>query len=102
MQGRNGGTDIEDRPVDTIGEGKSGVNGESSIDIYRILCVKQRAGCYMTQGAQPGALWWPRGVRRMEGSEAQVGGDVCIIMADLHCCMAKKKIQHCNFPPFKK
>ena len=38
--GKYGGTDIENRLVDTVGEGKSGKNGESSIDIYTLLCIK--------------------------------------------------------------
>ena len=49
--------------------------------------VKNRC---ITQGAQPGALRCPRGV----GSgleEAQEGGDICIILADLHCRVAETK-----------
>ena len=38
--GKYGGIDIENRLVDTVGEGKSGKNGESSIDIYTLLCIK--------------------------------------------------------------
>ena len=30
--------------MDTVGEGESGMNGESSIDIYIPPCVKQIAG----------------------------------------------------------
>ena len=36
--------DIENGFVDTVGEGKSGVNGESSIDIYTLLHVKYITG----------------------------------------------------------
>ena len=43
--------------------------------------------CCITQGAQSGTLWQPRGVGWGEGRETQEGGDVCIIMADLHCCI---------------
>ena len=35
---------IEIRLADTVREGKSGTNGESSIDAYREPCVKQIAG----------------------------------------------------------
>ena len=42
----------------------------------------------ITQGAQPGALWWPRGVGRGSGREAQEG-DICILMADSHCHTAE-------------
>ena len=35
--------------------------------------------------------------------EAQEGGDRCIIMADLHCCMAETNATLVsNFPPIKK
>ena len=47
---------------------------------------------YGTQGAQPSsALWQPRGVGwgGVLGGEIQEGGDICILMADSHCCMAE-------------
>ena len=37
-------TDIEKGFVDTVGEGKSGMNGESNIDIYTLRCIEQNAG----------------------------------------------------------
>ena len=30
--------------MDMVGEGESGMNGESSVDIYTLPCVKQIAG----------------------------------------------------------
>ena len=33
-------TDIEKGLVDTVGEGKSGMNRESNIDIYTLPCVE--------------------------------------------------------------
>ena len=44
MEGRNGDTDTENRLVDTAGEGKSGMNRESSLDIYILPCVNEIAG----------------------------------------------------------
>ena len=46
--------------------------------------------CYVTQGPQPSALWrhparWD-GVG--DGRNVQEGGDICILMTDLGCCMA--------------
>ena len=43
MQGKNRDSDIENGLVDTVGEGERGVNGESSVDIYILPCVKQIA-----------------------------------------------------------
>ena len=40
MQVRNGDTDVENGVVDTVGEGKRGANGESSINIFKLSCVK--------------------------------------------------------------
>ena len=51
--------------------------------------------CCITQGTQPGTLWWSRGVRWGEGlREAQERGDLYIVVTDLHCCIAE--IQHCK------
>ena len=46
------------------GEGGGGINWESSIKTYTLPYVKHRASgtLYITQGAQPSALWGPRGV----------------------------------------
>ena len=41
MQGRNGDSAIENRLVDTGGEGVNEMNEESSIDIYTLPWVKQ-------------------------------------------------------------
>ena len=59
MQGRNGDTDAENGPVNPVWEGESGMNGESNINIYTLLCAKWIAGeklLYVTQGAHLGAL----------------------------------------------
>ena len=44
MQRKNGDTDVENRLMDAVGKGESRMNGESSIDIYVLPCVKQIAG----------------------------------------------------------
>ena len=43
MQGRNIGSDTENRPVATAGKGEGGMDWESSIDIHKLSCVKQIA-----------------------------------------------------------
>ena len=47
--------------------------------------------CYVTQGAQPSALW--RHPERCDGvgdgRNFQEGGDIRILMTDLGCCMAE-------------
>ena len=77
---------MENGLVDTVGELKSEINRESSIDIYIQPCAKQIASenlLYNTE-SQPGALMIQR-----DGIGGGEGGNICIIMADLHCCMAE-------------
>ena len=40
MKGGKGDADVENRPGDTVGEGESGANGESSINTYTPLGVR--------------------------------------------------------------
>ena len=40
MKGRNRDIDVEDRHVDTVGEGEGGMNWEIRIDLYTLPCVK--------------------------------------------------------------
>ena len=40
LQGSNGDTDIENKPLDTEGEGEGGTNGESSMETYTLPYVK--------------------------------------------------------------
>ena len=44
LQGRNGHTDVKNGFVDVVGKGESGMNGERSINIYTLSCVKWTAG----------------------------------------------------------
>ena len=44
MQGGNADTDVENELVDTAGEGESGPNGKSSINIYTLSDVGWIAG----------------------------------------------------------
>ena len=64
-----------------------------------VLSIWLVRSCHITQGAQAGAL---RGVGRGEGREAQEGGDICIILAELHCCKAKTNtVLQSYIPPIK-
>ena len=44
MEGRNEDAVVENGLVDTVGEGENGMNGENSINIYTVSCVKLIAG----------------------------------------------------------
>ena len=73
--------------MDTVGERKSGTNGESSIDIYTHPCVRQSAGEKLLHNTGSPAwcpmMTWRGGVGG--GRETQEEGDACIIMAHLRC-----------------
>ena len=88
MQGRNGEADVENRLVNTTGEGDGGTNGESSTETYPLPNVEETANGKLPQsaGAQPSALCNQRGGR---GWEAPEGGDICTLAADSHCCTAE-------------
>ena len=65
--------------------------------------------CCITQGAQPGYLWWPRWVGRGKGSAAQEGGDIyqfssvpqlCPTLCDPMDCSTPCLPVHYQFPEF--
>ena len=71
--------------------------------IYTITCKTDSWWKAVTQGPQAGALWWPRGMGSEERRMAQEGGDICVIIADVCCRMAKTNTTlQSNFPPIKK
>ena len=70
----------------------SGRNGENSIHIHPLSCIKWIVGekvLYKTGSTVWHSVVTYRGWGGGEGREAQEGGDICIIMADLCCCMAE-------------
>ena len=86
MQRRNG--DVENRLVDTVEEGERGTNGESSISICIVSGVKWLVGEKLLCGkgitVWTSVMTWRDGIEA--GREDREGGNVCVIMADLHCC----------------
>ena len=60
MQNRKRDTDIQNRLLDSVGEGKSGMFRENSIETSILSRVKQ-VGC-MRQVLRAGALGRPRGI----------------------------------------
>ena len=91
LQGRNGNVHVKNGLVDTVGEGKSGTNGESSVGICTLQYVKSIAGKKLLYNT--GSPAWCSGMtlrgRMGEGREAQKGDDICVIMANFPCCMAE-------------
>ena len=79
LQGNSRDTELENRFVDIAWERESRANWESSMETYAI--------CSVMQGAQPSALWQPRGAG--DGREIPDGGAISIPVADPCWCMAK-------------
>ena len=69
MHGQNGDSYIKNRVVNTAGEGETGTNGESSIDIYTLLCVKQTVIAKLLNNT--GGPVWHSVMGWGEGREAQ-------------------------------
>ena len=68
MQNRKRDTDVQNRLLDSVGEGEGGMFRENSIEICILSRVKQVG--YMRQVLGPDALGRPRGIRwrgRREG-----------------------------------
>ena len=88
LQGKNGDTDVENGLVDTVWEGVSGTNGESSIDVYTLLCGKWIVGEKLLYNTGT-SVWcsvmtWKCGIG---GKEGGARGKGYIYMADSCCCM---------------
>ena len=64
LQGNNRDADVENRFVDTVGDGEDGTNWDSSTETYTLPNVKQIASrnSLYDRELKPGALWQPRGV----------------------------------------
>ena len=94
MKSHTKSTDVEKGLADTVGEGESGMNGKSSIDIYTLLCVKQIAsGKLLCNTGSP--TWCSVMTSKCgmgEEREVQEGRDICIIMDDFYCCTAETNI----------
>ena len=79
--------------------------GEMDRHIYNTVCKIDRVwSCCTAQGAQLGALGWPRWVEwgRGGGREVQEGRDVCRDITDsLHCTAESSTTLESNYTPIK-
>ena len=90
MQNRKRDTDVQNRLLDSVGEGKGGMFRENSIETSILSRVKQitSPGWMHEMGAQGWCTGKTRGMER----EAGVGigmGNTCKSMADSCQCVAK-------------
>ena len=64
-----------EQTVDTTGEGKSGTNGESSIDIYTLSCVRQTANKKLLYNNREPSLMLCDDLKGWDGGQGGGKGD---------------------------
>ena len=92
MQNRKRYTDVQNRLLDSVGEGKGGMFLENSIETCILSMVKQicSSGWMHETSARGGALGRPGGIRWRGRREGGIGmGNTCNSMADSCQCMTK-------------
>ena len=92
MKNRKGDTDVQNRLLDSVGEGEGGMFRENSIE----MCVLSRVKETTSPGwmHETGARGWCTGKTQRDRVEREVGGGIwmwntCKSMADSCQCMAK-------------
>ena len=92
MQNRKRDTDVQNRILDSVGEGKGGMFRENSIETSILSRVKQiTSPGWMHETSAQG---WRTGKTQRDGMEREVGagigmGNTCKSMADSCQCKAK-------------
>ena len=92
MQNRKRDTDVQNRLLDSVGEGEGGMFQESSIETCILSRVKQISSPgWMHETSAQG---WCTGMTQRDGVGREVGvgirmGNTCKSMADSCQCMAK-------------
>ena len=92
MQNRKRDTDVQNRLLDSVGEGEGGMFRENSIETCILSRVKQfTSPCWMHETS---ALAWCTGKTQRDRVEREVGGGIgmgntCKSMADSCQCMRK-------------
>ena len=92
MQNRQGDTDVQNRLLDSVGQGEGGMFRENSIE----TCILSRVKQITSPGwmHETSAWGWCTGKTQRNGVEREVGagirmGNTCKSMADSCQCMTK-------------
>ena len=95
MQNRKRDADVQNRLLDSVGEGEGGMFTENSIETCTLSSVKQiTSPGWMRETSAQG---WCTGKTQRDGMEREAGGGItmgntCKSMADSCQCMAKNTI----------
>ena len=92
MQNRKRDTDVQNRLLDSVGEGKGGMFRENSIETYILFIVKQITSPGWIH--ETSARAWCTGKIQRDGVEREVGGGIrmgntCKSIADSCQCMTR-------------
>ena len=92
MQNRKRDTDVQNRLLDSVGEGEGGMFRENSIETYILSIVKQITSPGWMH--ETSARAWCTGKTQRDRVEREVGGGIgmgntCNSMADSYHCMTK-------------
>ena len=92
MQNRKRDTDVQNRLLDSVGEGEGGMFRENSIETSKLSRVKQITSPGWIH--ETSARTWCTGKTQRDGMEREVGGGIgmgnaCKSMADSCQCMGK-------------
>ena len=92
MQNRKRDTDVQNRLLDSVGEGEGGMFRKNSIETCILSIVKQITSPGWMH--ETGARAWCTGKTQRDGVEREVGegigiGNICKSMADSCQCMTK-------------
>ena len=92
MQNRKRDTDVQNRLLDSVGEGEDRMFTENSIETCILSSVKQITSLGWMH--ETSARGWCTGMTQRDGVEREVGGgfrmgSICKSMADSCQCMAK-------------
>ena len=95
MQNRKRDTDVQNRLLDSVGEGEGGMFRENSTETSIISRMKQITSLGWMH--ETGAQGWCTGKTQRDGKEREAGGGIgmgstCKSMADSCQCMAKTTI----------
>ena len=95
MQNRKRDTDVQNRLLDSVGEGEGGMFQENSIETSILSRVKQITSPGWMH--ETSAWAWCTGKTQRDWVEREVGGGIgmgntCNSMADLYQCMTKPTI----------
>ena len=95
MQNRKRDTDVQNRLLDSVGEGKGGLFRKKSMYIIYSEISPAQVGC-MRQVLGPGALWRPRGIGWIGRWEEGSGWGIHVTPWLIHVNVWQNPLQCCE------